>query len=316
MKKYFSLASALMLALSMGMTSCSNDLDEVQAPAEQQPETHILYLNASAPDAETRAYVDGVAGKDAIKITGWKQDDVLKGWWVTPDPDYLTNPGGSNWVPSAYGSVTFKFNAATQKFESESTTVALTDIKFVTHGLDTGTTNVWGNMGSSRRPTYTYKYLFSTTADLQVDLDNHFTNIPLCAVAPTVSGDELVANMQLPNNFALVCIHNASSSSIAVTLCTAVMGSSLQYTKEFRLGCNYQSTVEDWTSGSFDVAWRNVTYTAGEAAVKNIGVGEKAYLPFKVGQIKAIYVNGTEFKDMSSLSLTAGKVYKATYTGE
>ena len=315
MKKYFSLASALMLALGMGMTSCSNDLDEVQAPAEQQPETHILYLKASAPNAETRAYVEGTAGSDAIKITGWKQGDVLKGWWVTPAPNYSTGstPPVTK-VPSDYGSVTFTFNATTQKIESESTTVALADIKFVTHGLDTGTANAWGNNGDDFMPSYLYQHLFSTTADLQVDLDNHFTNIPLCAVAPTVSGDELVANMQLPNNFALVCIHNASSSSIAVTLCTADWGSSKQYTKEFRLGCNYRSTDEDWKNGSFGVAWRNTTFTAGEAAVKNIGVGEKAYLPFKAGEIEAIYVNGTQFKDMSSL--TAGKVYKATYTGE
>ena len=296
MKKYFSLASALMLALSMGMTSCSNDLDEVQAPVEQQPETHILYLTASAPNTETRAAVSGVSGSDAIKITGWKDGDVLKGWWVKSE--------GDPWDPTVtYGSVTFTFVEATSTFTSAPTTYNAGDIVFITHGMDGGSTTTWGENE------YYYNFLNSPTT-----LASDFSNIPLWGIA-NVSGGNLTANMQLPNNFALVCVHNESGApiNIKVKVTDAVNG----YLKDFGIKGQYRSDTSDPKAGTFRTFCNNLGIVDAAVSVP-IADQEKVYLPIRVDNPLYVYVNNnaTPFKSAASGTLTAGKVYKATYTGE
>lgn len=301
MKKYFSLASALMLALSMGMTSCSNDLDEVQAPAEQQPETHILYLNASAPNAETRAAVSGVSGSDAIKITGWKDGDVLKGWWAKS----VREPG--QFTPTVtYGSVTFAFDEATSTFKSTPTTYTAEDIVFITHGMDGGSPSSW------ERSYYYYKFSNSPTT-----LTSDFSNIPLWGRA-NVSGGNLTANMQLPDNFALVCVHNESGASINIKV--NVNGYDTGYLKDFGINGEYRSSTDpktDPTAGTFKTFCDNLC-TVDDALSVPIANQEKVYLPIRVDKPLYVYVNNstTPFKQAAINTLTAGKVYKATYTGQ
>ena len=295
MKKYFSLASALMLALSMGMTSCSNDLDEVQAPAEQQPETHILYLNASAPDAETRAAVSGVSGSDAIKITGWKDGDVLKGWWA--------KPGADRRDPPTYGSVTFTFVEATSTFTSDPTPYTAEDIVFITHGIiDGGSTSSWSAGG--------YIYIFNNSP---ITLASDFSNIPLWGIA-NVSGGNLTANMQLPNNFALVCVHNESGAPINIKVKGSTYDTS--FLKDFSIWGKYEG-ISDPKDGTFRIFYKNLGNVDAAVSVP-IAKQEKVYLPIRVDEPLNVYVNNsaTPFKSAASGTLTAGKVYKATYTGE
>ena len=295
MKKYFSLASALMLALSMGMTSCSNDLDEVQAPAEQQPEMHKLYLSATAPNStETRAYVEGVEGSDyAIKITGWKAGDKLYGIYMK-DPEDM---GGI--IEGEVGMVEFKFNGSTKEFESDlvPTSVTNEEIKYFLHGNNP---TVSGNLSEmDGRSSINATFLFSGFN--MVDIENNSTDIPMWGKASVV-GEKLAADMQLPPTLALVCVHNNSGSEIEVSIDMVIGGNTYPMKG---LGLQVTSSLNFMTRNS-----------GAAALTTTIPAGGKAYLPMRSGSYDyKVKVGGTVIGTKAGSTITAGKVYKLIYTG-
>lgn len=300
MKKYFSLASALMLALSMGMTSCSNDLDEVQAPAEQQPEMHKLYLSATAPNTpETRAYVEGTADSDAITITGWKAGDKLYGI-------YMKNPQDAGGIiEGEVGMVEFEFKSSTNEFESDLVPASISNDKilYFLHGnnptvMSGGKFTDWSEMGGDLEINATF--LFSGFE--MVNLDTHSTDIPMWGKA-SVDGEKLAANMQLVPGLALVCVHNESGSEIEVGM-DFVTGGGTAYPIK---GLGLQVT------SSLNFQTRN---TGDAALTTTIPAGGKAYLPMRSGSWDYnVKVNGTVIGTKAKATITAGKVYKLIYTG-
>ena len=295
MKKYFSLASALMLALSMGMTSCSNDLDEVQAPAEQQPEEQIIYLSAKAPNSpETRAYIDGVDGSDAIKITGWKQGDVLKAFW---SQGY-----------DGEGLIEFTFDESINKFVGTLPTgVNQSDVKLVTQGFSSlGSQKTWEEYGPDM---FDIGLILYADDDLIVDIDGHFSNLPLCGYA-SFTDDELTADMTLPEGFSLVCIHNNSAATISVKMKEQWYGNGYYnpLCLDGYLKCSYESLSEaTWDM----VPLNNTTSKLDRAKSQSIEARQKVYFPMSEGT--EIWVNDTKFKDALFDSFKSGKVYKLIY---
>ena len=292
MKKYFSLASALMLALGMGMTSCSNDLDEVQAPAEQQPEMHKLHLKATAPNsAETRAFIEGVAGyEDAFTITGWKNGDKLYGIYQIVTEDMGDMKEG---VP---GIVEFTFNGSTNEFESEETSVTNDKIAYFIHGegaLGGGTMRLDYQDGDW----YSSFRFVPTNFAQTVDVDNHFTGIMMSGEASVDGEDNLTTNMQLPNNLAFICLHNDSESPI-----TAKLIDTNNYITESYMGMS--------GSRQYNV---NRNADSNKALIAQIPAHGKAYLPvMKSSSTYKVEVNGNEIAEKTG-GIVAGKVYKLTY---
>lgn len=298
MKKFFSIASALMLALGMGMTSCSNDLDEVQAPAELQAEMHKLYLTATAPNSpQTRAYVEGTADNDAITITGWKAGDKLYGIYMK-DPQDM---GGV--LEGEVGMVEFEFKSSTNEFESEPTSVTNDQIKYFLHGnnptvMSGGKITDMSEMGEGMEVNATF--LFSGFN--MVDIENHSTDIPMWGEASVNGEGKLAANMQLVPDLALVCVHNESGSEIEVSMDMVIGGNTHQMKG---LGLQYD--------GSLNFQTRN---TGAAALTTTIPNGGKAYLPMGSDFYDySVKVNGTVIGTKASSTITAGKVYKLIYTG-
>lgn len=303
MKKIFSIASALMLALCMGMTSCSNDIDEVVT--EQQPEMHKLYLSATAPNSpETRSYAEGVKGKeDAIKITGWKAGDVIYGYYGI---------AGANPREATCGKLTFTFNSTTNKFESESTTVTNDQIKYFLYGnLDYARRDLSYN---SRAGSFSGNLWYNS---LTIDVANNYTNIPMWGTA-SVEGDKLTTNMQLID-VAFLCLHNSSSSaSIDVIIA--------RYSSYFK-NTNYSTNnnyVQLTFNGSNNIArfmWP-IDQNKANATVTKIAAGEKAYLPIAISTSDDYTVqvfigdNDTPFASKAQNAFVSGKIYKLNYTGQ
>lgn len=301
MKKYFSLASALMLALSMGMTSCSNDLDEVQAPVEQQAELHKLHLSASAPQSsETRTYIEGVAGSDAIKITGWKEGDVI--WGVYP-------VGDINAWSATVGFLPFEFNATTKEFDSNFTSVNKEDIKyFITGNLD-----IENISSPAWYPDYDNSFfVYLKDKFVNIDVEHNSCDIPMFGTA-SVADDQLKTSMNLADGMAFVCLHNNSTASIDVTLVHKYSFSSgLSYIGGNRLKFSTTGKFVLWSIEEDDVP------TA--AAVTTIDAGAKAYLPLFTGNDRTvkIVVDGDyehPFAESVETSFTPGKIYNLIYTG-
>lgn len=291
MKKYFSLASALMLALSMGMTSCSNDLDEMVT--EQQPEMRKLYLSATAPNTpETRAYVEGTADSDAIRITGWKAGDKLYGIYQNVTED------AGNTIYGAPASVEFEFNGT--EFESEETTVTKEQIAYFIHGNGSLGGNMKLDYDNSRRKWKPNFQFIPTNLASKVDVEGHDTDILMFGNA-SVDGEKLTADMQLPKYMTFICLHNDCDSPITAKLIN-VSGSENDYLSAF-----YMSVISSGTSV-------NVSRdTDSEAALKaEIPAHGKAYLPtFRYSGTTIVEVNGTMVA--SKTGTEAGKVYKLTY---
>lgn len=297
MKKYFSLASALMLALGMGMTSCSNDLDEVQAPAEQQPEMHKLYLSATAPNStETRAYVEGSDDSDAITITGWKAGDKLYGIYQIVTMDMGSMKRGKP------GMVEFTFNGSTNEFESEETSVTNDQIKYFLHGNNPTVRDDSSWRERDGESSMDVVFLFSGFE--MVNLDTHSTDIPMWGEASVNGEDKLAANMQLLPTLALVCVHNNSGSSIEVSM-DMVLGGNTSQMKGLGL------QVMTGTPLNF------MTRESGDAALTTtIPAGGKAYLPMGSDFYDySVKVNGTVFRTKTKSTIEAGKVYKLIYPG-
>lgn len=295
MKKYFSLASALMLALSMGMTSCSNDLDEVQAPAEQQPEMHKLHLTATAPDSpETRAYVEGSASSDAFTITGWKEGDKLYGIYQN-----VTNSEDESNIIGEPAAVEFIFNGT--EFESEDVPATITNDKilYFIHGEGSLGGNMKLNYKSSR---WSIDFRFLPTEFAQtINVDSHFTDIMMFGKASLNGGGNLTANMQLPRYMGFICLHNDSESPITAKL-FEIIGSKDYYITESFLGIN--SSCQYNVSRDLD---------SNKALVAEIPAYGKAYLPVKeTTNTFKVEVNGNEIAEKAG-GVTAGKVYKLTY---
>ena len=295
MKKYFSLASALMLALGMGMTSCSNDLDEVQAPTEQQPEEQIVYLSATAPDAKTRAVVEGSDDSDAIKITGWKQGDVLKAFW-TKGP-YEDN-----------GLIEFTFDESINKFVGTLPSgVSQSDVKLVTQGFSSlGSRKTWEEYGPDM---FDIDLILNADDDLIVDIDGHFSNLPLCGYA-SFTDDELTADMTLPEGFSLVCIHNNSAATISVKMKDTSYGNG--YYNPLCLDGYLKCSFESLSEATWDMApFHDTTSRLDRAKSQSIDVRQKVYFPMCEGT--EIWVNDTKFKEALFDSFKSGKVYKLIY---
>lgn len=299
MKKYFSLASALMLALSMGMTSCSNDIDEVVT--EKQPEMHKLYLSATAPNStETRAFVEGVAGyEDAFKITGWKDKDKIYGIY-----QYVTQDRGTrkNGEPRK---VEFTFNGSTNKFESEPTSITNDQIKYFIHGDITsiGGSNKFNDMNGSITVDANFNF---AEPFLTVDVEGHSTNLPMWGTASVAEG-ELTTDMQLASQLAFICLHNTTNSPITVKMVQRY-GTADYYATGSR--------VQLMTSNCY---FQYASDNLASAAEKTIPANGKAYLPvqamsYNTCTVKVI-VNDSEFATKDDNLFQAGKVYKLIYPG-
>lgn len=321
MKKYFSLASALMLALCMGMTSCSNDLDEV-VTEEQQPQLHKLHLTASVPQSsETRSYVEGVAGSDVIKITGWRDGDVIYGIYpvITDDMGFMKT--------GTLGRLAFEFNGTTKEFESDLTGVNAEDIRYFIYG-DFDFTKGYG--GGYSYDSYAggedlYQYFFLNDPDnpLQIDVAGNSSKIPMWGKASVQAG-QLTTDMKLADGMALLCVHNDSEAPI-----------------EVRLGYRYSYSNGTVYSYYFTIPYLNfnVSGLAGDefcqyflqsdedrakAACTTIPEGEKAYIPVRIlshitYDVKVMINEQTHdnaIKSKVENTFVAGKVYKVIYTGE
>ena len=295
MKKYFSLASALMLALSMGMTSCSNDLDEVVT--EKQPEMHKLHLKATAPNStETRAFIEGVDGKeDAFTITGWKNGDKLYGIYQN-----VTNVIMDDMKEGKPAIVEFEFKSSTNEFESEDVPATITKDKIVyfIHGEGA----LGGNMKLNYAWGWNADFTFVLTSFAQtVDVDNHFTGIMMSGDASVDGEGNLTTNMQLPNNLAFICLHNDSESPITAKL-IEIVSSAEKYITESRMNM--------YDSRQYSV---NRNADSNQALTAEIPAHGKAYLPVqKTTNTFKVEVNGNKIAEKAG-GVTAGKVYKLTY---
>ncbi len=308
MKKIFSIASALMLALSMGMTSCSNDIDEVVTEqAAQQPEMHKLYLSASVPQTpETRSYVEGVAGKeDAINITGWKDGDVIYGLYqiVTDDRGY------AKYGP--VGKLAFSFNGSTNEFVSDDTSITNDKITYFVYGdFDlTKDDSYYADYGDGDP---TIKDMFYLNNPVTVDVANNYANIPMWGAASVNSEGKLTTDMQLAGDMAFLCLHNSSSASIDVRI-----GIGSQYITSFT-----DFEFLSYVSPSLYFYWNGCKDTdRTKAAVTTIAAGEKAYLPIMYDtssiEIKVFIDDEADpFASKQQKAFTPGKIYKLNYTGE
>ena len=305
MKKIFSIASALMLALGMGMTSCSNDLDEVQAPVEQQAELHKLHLSASAPQSsETRSYIEGVADKDAIKITGWKDGDII--WGVYP-------------AASECGFLKFTFNGSTKVFDSEDTSVANDQIRwFVTGDFDVD--NVINNMFMdypSRPERTSARFILNSTNPLMnIDLENNSSDIPMWGTASVVE-DQLTTSMDLAGNMAFICLHNNSTESINVKM-IAYYGSVSSSYDITGFKCRFSYIPRDEELFFNLEQYEN----EGSPVAVDIESGDKVYLPVLkksyTGCKLRVIINGnttTPFAEKDANDFVPGKIYKLIYPG-
>lgn len=299
MKKIFSIASALMLALGMSMTSCSNDLDEVQAPTEQQPEMHKLHLSASTPQApQTRSYIEGVADKDVIKITGWKDGDII--WGVYPADDEC-------------GFLKFTFNGSTKVFDSEETSVTNDQIRwFVTGDFDVD--NVINYMFSNYSVDFTLKL---TNPLMNIDLENNSSDIPMWGTASVVDG-QLTTSMALAGDMAFICLHNNSTESINVKMIAYYPYSSYSDNiTGFKCLFSYSSLLGD-LSFNLDL----YKEPGSDPVSADIEPEGKVYLPvFKTaypGCNLRVIINDnttTPFAEKDANDFVPGKVYKLIYTG-
>lgn len=302
MKKYISLASALMLALGMGMTSCSNDINEVQAAAEQQPEMHKLYLNATVADAETRAYVEGVDGSDAIKITGWKDGDKLYGIYQIVTNDMGTIKNGKP------DTVVFTFNGSTNKFESKETSVTKEQIKYFIHGdiASIGDSPKFND----RDGTLSVSAMFYFTEPfLTVDVEDNFSDLPMWGKASVNGEGELTVDMKMPSQLAFVCLHNTTNSPIEVKI-NLISGTNNYYVTGSRVQFTTSNCAFQYGLGAPD--------DIANAAVKTIPAKGKAYLPIQAASNKVwtekVIVNGHEYASKDDNMFQSGKVYKLEYS--
>ena len=316
MKKYFSLASALMLALGMGMTSCSNDLDEV-VTEEQQTELHKLHLTASVPQSsETRSYIEGVENSDAIKITGWRDGDVIYGVYPYDVEEHSHGSEGS------LGHLPFRFNGTTKQFDTDLTGVNAGDIKyFVSGDINlTEESNSWGYYGTDPMDgeRYYYYYEMNNANDaLQINVAENSAKIPMWGNASLDGEGNLTTDMQLSGSMAFICVHNGSAAPIEVRL-----GYSVTWSATFKpyVTCEYfklDSSIPD----TFITYWDASTDRA-VARITTIPAGEKAYLPVAINNDDIVKVmigdqtHDNAFKSKVSNTFTPGKVYKVNYTGE
>lgn len=294
MKKYFSLASALMLALSMGMTSCSNDLDEVVT--EKQPEMHKLYLKATAPNStETRAFIEGVDGKeDAFTITGWKNGDKLYGIYQN-----VTNYMTDDMKQGKPAIVEFEFKSSTNEFESEDVPATITNDKilYFIHGE--------GGLGGNMKLDYIYgwdvNFTFVPTSFAQtVDVENHFTGIMMSGVANVDGEGNLTTDMRLPNNLSFICLHNDSELAITAKL-IEIVSTTVYYVS---------NSFMDMSGSRIYNVYRDVD--SNKALTAEIPAHGKAYLPVqKTRNTFKVEVNGSMVA--SKTGTEAGKVYSLTY---
>lgn len=299
MKKIFSIASALMLALGMGMTSCSNDIDEVVT--EQQPEMHKLYLSATAPNSpETRSYAEGVDGSDAIKITGWKAGDVIYGLYQTD---------------GTAKKLAFTFNGDTHEFESGSTTVTNDQIKYFVYGdfdFSKGSISYTDDFLGVR---FNGQLYFKT---LTIDVANNYTNIPMWGAASVVGG-KLTTNMQMAGRMAFLCLHNSSNAQIDVRIAIQT-SSALYYAVADYTDFNFEFKDNSTTMNLRWLLNNNTKNNKNSATVTTIPAGKKAYLPIcnTSGQQIQVFIddNNTPFATKDRATFVAGKIYKLNYTGQ
>ena len=303
MKKYISLASALMLALSMGMTSCSNDLDEVQAPVEQQTELHKLHLSASAPQSsETRSYIEGVAGSDAIKITGWKDGDII---W------------GVYYADEKAGFLKFMFDGTTKVFDSEETSVTNDQIMWFLTGdfdVDNAINNSFMNLPSFTNAEF---ILYSTNPLMNIELENNSSDIPMWGTASVVEG-QLTTSMDLAGNMAFLCLHNNSTAPIDVKLGSYYNSrGTFQYITYYRCRFSYFPMMEELY---FNLELVEADGKAGDPVGTTIAAGAKAYLPLLkrsyTGCDLRVIINEnttTPFAEKDANDFVPGKVYKLEY---
>lgn len=304
MKKYFSLASALMLALSMGMTSCSNDLDEVQAPVEQQAELHKLHLSASAPQSsETRSYIEGVASSDAIKITGWKDGDIIWGVYYADD--------------EKAGFLKFMFDGTTKVFDSEETSVTNDKILWFLTGdfdVDNAINNSFRNPDNPARTSAGF-ILESTNPLMNIELENNSSDIPMMGIASVVEG-QLTTSMALAGNMAFICLHNNSTESINVKM-------NAYYTSQnagsditgFKCRFSYRPSSDQL---SFNL--EQYETPGSDPVAVAIPSGDKVYLPVLkksyTGCKLRVIINDnttTPFAEKDANDFVPGKIYKLIY---
>ena len=285
MKKFYTIASALMLAMSMTMmTACSSENDPVidEPVVPEQPTTRIVTLKATANmGAETRVAVEGIDGKeDAFRITGWKNDDVVKVLALKED--------GSG----AYNEISFTYNASTETFTG---TVPpefdLSELKYAYVG---------GSFRDAMPNPFTKEW----------DIIRIRTSIAIsdpedCFLFGNVSvdGESISANLSAP--YALACVHNNTSADIEV--------GQIRNANDYfwgGLSYRYESTASSFKFGSGSTA------DASMAEKYTVPAGQKAYFVIPPKDEEGdIYYGLYDFTNEKVIaapkeSITPGKVYK------
>ncbi len=202
MKKLYTAASILMLALSMSLTTaCSNDNDLVTdkpvAPEQPAEGLRIVTLRATADmGAETRVVTEGMSGKDdAFRITGWKDGDVVKVMALKNDGSKTNRE------------ILFTYNASTREFTgSVPNEFELNDLAYAYVG---------GGVAYVRYPQYEDWSYFEVNTPIAI------TNPEDCFLCGKVIVDDDAISAILTAPYALACVHNNTEEDIEVGQITA-----------------------------------------------------------------------------------------------
>ncbi len=319
MKKFYTAAaSTLLLALSMTMmTACSSDNDPVidQLPiVPEQPAvgTRTITLKATADiGAETRVAVEGIDGKDAFNITGWKDgEEVVACYTYEADGEPVA------------GEVVFTYDATNDVFTGEvPNTVELSAFKYAHTGAIKRAGGSASFMGE----------FFAVTMDLPSVMTPEETFF--CGVV-TNEGESLSATLSAP--YALACVHNNSDADLNVVPYTVYTyqgndmpfyfdGGEVQTSNGLAYSTFSYMYVPDMSSSDM-AASEFLTDIEDIKQPITIPAGEKAYIPL----VSSVSVGGTPLGEVSMglmntatgnpiaspKSVTTGKVYKVQYDGE
>lgn len=278
MKKFYTFASTLMLALSMAlMTACSNDNDLVIDKTVVAEGSRTVTLKVTADmGAETRVATQGLDGKDdAFRITGWKDGDEVKVLALESD--------GSE----HYEEITFTYDANTGEFTGS-----------VPNGFELNELK--------------YAYVGGKIKEALLDDECDWVSIdistPIAISDPEdcflfgdviVDGKSISANLTAP--YALACVHNNTRENIEVGQITA-----------------FDDFLEEYLSYTFDGASFKFVgdIIDGEHPLKyTVPAGQKAYfvIPPRYSYGYTYYglydfTNGNIIA--APKDITIGKVYK------
>ncbi len=293
MKKFYTAASTLLLALSMAMTTaCSSDSDHVidqhpVVPEQPAEDTRTVTLKASTTlGDETRISTEGVKDKeDAFRITGWKDGDVVNvmTYWFLQS-DYWTE-------------TLFTYNENTKEFTGKLNTnrYKLEHLKYAYVGCCTDERNAG------------FFHTDPPTLRIFIKVPIAFTNPEDCFLFGNVTIDgESSISADLSAPYALACFHNNTNSAIEVGQVTQngqFLTKKLCYTLIEEGSFEFKSTLSD---------------IASEALKITVPAGSKAYFVIPPKSADGTMYGLYDFTNDITIAapkenVTPGKVYKVMY---